>query len=317
VLGPAELAADASPLIVELARGLAIAGRVADAGNRPLSGVSLHFRALGIESDVDFGASALTTRTDERGEFRLTALPPCATLFVELQAQTCNGRDLLPLQRDLGPLRADRSDLQIEVQTCGLLEVRAELADGTRLEPRAFQVLCTGTQPVEAAGSSAQGRLLRAPIGVDVELEAYTTGKDMQDSTVYLRGRQTVRLDGDGTLQLRIVLAQRGRIAAPPARDGARELVLPGVEYLRSTLDVQLVDARSGSPVVVERYVSIAASGGSLMAQSLEGGWLRVRGPPGKHRLEAEIDGGTHEVLEVVLPVSGYGTVQWRVGAGK
>jgi hypothetical protein len=316
-LGPTELAADAAPLVVELARGLVVAGRVVDAGNRPLSGVALNFRALGIEAGVDLGASALATRTDERGEFRLTALPPCATLFVELQAQTCDGRELLPMQRDLGPLRADRTGLELDVQSCGLLEVRAELADGTPLEPRAFQLVCTGPQAVEAAGSSAEGRLLRAPIGVDLELEAYTTGRDEQDTAVYLRGRQTVRLDGNGTLQLRIVLAQRGRLAAPPAREGVREFVLPGVDYLRSTLDVQLVDARTGKPVVIERYLSIACSGGSMMARSLEGGWLRVRGPPGKHRLEAEIDGGTHEVLEVVLPVSGYGTMEWRVGAGK
>jgi hypothetical protein len=41
-----------------------------------------------------------------------------------------------------------------------------------------------------------------------------------------------------------------------------------------------------------------------------------VRGRPGRHEFEVEIEGGTHETRELVIPASGYGTAEWRVRAG-
>jgi hypothetical protein len=312
------LAAGAAALVVDLQRGLVVEGRVVDAQKLPVPGLSLRLLAVGFDTGLDYSASALPARTDERGEFRCAPVPPCSSLALEIEAQRRGGRDILALHRDLGPLRGDRSDLQLEVQSSGILEVHAQLADGTVLGPRDFQVICTNAHSVEPAGSNGEGLLLRVPLGVELELEAYASGKDVQDPATFVRGRGSARVDANGASQpgIRIVLGQRGSFVAPARKSGARELVLPDEEFLHATVDVQLLDARSGQPLESGRRVSLSGSGGSLMSSNIENGWVRVRGRPGKHVFEVEVDGGTHESLELVIPASGYGTAEWRVKVG-
>ncbi len=317
-LGAAQLASGAQPLIVELSRGLTIAGSVVDLQGVPVRGAALRFRAVGFDQGLDFSAGVLATRTDERGEFRYAPVPPCSALSVELQAQRCDGRDLLPLQRDLGPLRADRTDLQLEVQSSGMIEVHAQLADGTPLGPREFQVLCTNVPEVQPAGSSDAGIQLRVPLGVELALEVYTRARDEPRPAGFLRARQSVRLEPrePSPRVVLFVLAERSSFSAPPPREGVRELSLPDESYLRATVDVQLLDAASGLPLGPGPRVSVSGAGASVMTSSLQDGWLRIRGRPGSHDFEVEVDGGTHELLHVLIPASGYGTAEWRLKVG-
>jgi hypothetical protein len=317
-LGAAQLASGAQPLIVELSRGLTIAGDVVDTLGVPVRGASLHFRAVGFDQGLDFTASVLTTRTDDHGDFSYAPVPPCSALSVELQAQRCDGRDLLPLQRDLGPLRADRTDLRLEVQSSGILEVHAQLPDGTALGPQEFQVLCTNVPGVQPAGRSDAGINLRVPVGVELALEAYASAKDEQRPACFLRARLSVRIEPrePSPRVVLFVLAERSSFSAPPPREGVRELTLPEETFLRATVDVQLFDATSGRSLESGRRVSISGAGAGLMTSSLQDGWLRIRGRPGSHEFEVEVDGGTHELMHVVIPASGYGTAEWRLKAG-
>jgi len=307
----------AAPLVIDLSRGLAISGTVVDTQNHPLRGLTLRFRAVGFEQGVDLSASVYTTQTDDLGAFRYTSVPPCGSLTVEIGAQRLDGRDLLPLQRDLGPMRADRTDIRLEVETSGLLAVRAQLANGTALGPREFHVICTNSQNIEVAGSKAEALLLRVPFGVELELEAYASANDERDPRLFIRGRGNANLDGRSSqAEIRIVLGERGSFAAPPPKNEARELVLPDEAFLRATVDLQLIDVDSGAPIEAGRHVSLSSSGGSMSSNKLENGWVRVRGRPGKHVLEAEIDGGTHQSFELMIPASGYGTAEWRLKVG-
>jgi hypothetical protein len=313
-----QLAPGAPELLVELARGLAVAGCVVDARNAPVPGLALRLRAVGFDRGLDLGASVVSTTTDANGEFRYAPVPPCNSLQVEIDAQRRNGLDFLAQRRDLGPLHADRTDLQVAVQGCGILEVQARLSDGTLLGPRDFQMICANGPALATAGSSAEGLLLRVPLGVELELEAYASAKDAQEAGTYLRGRGRAFLDPSGAAPapLRIVLGERGSFVAPPPQGEPRELVLPDEPFLHATVDVQLFDAGSGLPIGSGRCVSISGSGASLMSNKIEDGWVRVRGRPGRHAFEVEVDGGTPESLEVVIPASGYGTAEWRVRVG-
>jgi hypothetical protein len=281
-------------------------------------GASLRIRAVGFDPGIEFSAGVITTRTDASGAFRYAPVPPCNSLAVELPAQSCDGRDLLRLQHDFGPLRADRTDLQLQVQTSGILEVRAQLADGTPLGPREFQVICTNIPGVQPAGATEAGMRLRVPVGVDLELEAYASAREEQQPGRFVRGRERVRVEPRESAPPPVIflLAERSSFSAPPPRAGVRELSLPDEEYVRAVVDVQLLDASTGQPIQRGRYVSISGAGAGMGGNGLEDGWLRIRARPGRHEFEVEIDGAAHQVTEVVIPSSGYATAEWRLKVG-
>ncbi|MBK7642970.1 MAG: carboxypeptidase regulatory-like domain-containing protein [Planctomycetes bacterium] len=317
---PGERLGDAAPLVIELPRGLTIAGRIVDARGLPVAGVTLRWRAVGLDPALDISASANSMHSDVHGEFRFSPVPPCNGLALEIERQQRNGIDLLARRRELGPLREDRTDLEVVVLGAALLEVRATLADGTALAPGQLQFLCTNHAGVEVAHRSRDSVQLRVPAGVELELEAYARAREAsrpgaEDPRVFLRGRARTRVEpGDGGRPLVMVLSERSILDAPPEREGVRVFTLGDPGLLPSTVDVQLLDSLTGAPIESGKRIAISCSGASILSSSLEAGWLRVVGAPGTHVFEVELDGGAHETQELVLPVSGYAKAQWRLG---
>jgi hypothetical protein len=312
------LAPGAPPVTVDLRRGLVVEGTVVDEQQQPVPGVMLNLLVAGFEGGLDSGARLLSDPSDGQGHFRCSSVAPCSSLSVDIEGGWHHSRDYLALHQDLGALQADRKDVQIQLQSSRMLELRALLADGTKLRPREFEVVCANAPGVEVSGYGPDGLFLRVPPSMDLELEVYASANDEHDSELFVRGSLPARVDSGGTRPpvLQVVLAERGVFKVPLPHIGTSEFVLPGPSFLHAATDVQVLDAGSGRPLSSELSAWMLASRTTPFSADLRYGWLRVRGRPGRHVFEVEIDGGTREVREVVIPASGYGTAEWRVKAG-
>jgi hypothetical protein len=196
-----ELLRGIAPLQIQVPRGGAIVGRMIDTAGEPATSPTVRVRRL-PGGDASAAGELLTTRPDERGEFRIGGLP--AGRYVIEGNATLTSSSPRPVTVDLAP--------GIEVTGVDLVVPRRE-----------FDVMPDRRNP-SGVGSTIRGTVSTtrgAPV-VDATVTVRRQSR-MWDATTDLRGQFTIPGVSPGTVTLSAT--KRGYI---PSAYGQRGADLPG-----------------------------------------------------------------------------------------
>jgi hypothetical protein len=225
---------------------------------------------------------------------------------------------ILASSRELGSLQADREDIEFEVPAGLVIQVFADRPDGLPLRMHQFAV-CGFEEIFEGVVAPKDwDRPYREGIvarGSEVQLEVYATVYRDQDPDVFTFARTTVRAAtaSSAPLAVHVELVESGHFEIPTALPGVDEVWLDHSVLPPGALDLQLLDAASGSPIAMGRSVTIGSGDEFYRKQIGPEGWLRLRGARGNYEIHAQFEGGPREVLPIKIPLSGYAKTEWRV----
>lgn len=316
----ADLAPDARPLIIALDPGLRLAGRLLDSEHVPIAHAML----------ILVAPKGQQTNTDEDGRFAFVSLPPSDAATISVPSQALDQTILMRTDITLGPLRASRSDLELQASPGLVLHVFAELPGGRRLAPEKFELAGPGDRSLDMIGRSSTehhieisfasergvGYLERmVPRGADVVIEAFASAPDSAGPGAQLHGKTQVATDREiaSPHEVHIALSEQSRLEVPPAPTGAEEMEVGPIYVRNGAFDVQLFDATSGRVIGAGRKLRVDGARGSMFPKIGADGWLRLRASPGEYGVQVVLDDGPREMFTLTIPDSGYARGEWRL----
>ncbi len=305
----------AAPILILLETGIVLSGRIVDADRAPVAGAHLTLSTT----------SSSWANSDELGRFEFRGIAPSEHASLYAQAQSSSSPPIVDASLDLGALIASRFDVELQVQSALELRVFAELADGTTLDPREFEIdwgdgslASPGilAPPLDLPTSKAKSRVLPRGLEFDVRALARAPGTTDRAAIVSASAHVSTARGVASPLDVRLRLAPAGRLEIPPVPAGVPELDLDEGPGLRGAIDVRIVDDATGVPITGGKSISLRlfrAQPNDHWINPGPNGWARLWQRIGVRTLDLEADGAVGAAVTLSVPLSGYATTEWRV----
>lgn len=331
-LTPERFVPGAPELLLELERGLHVAGRVLDARREPLAGVSIALELDWIARPAIGQAPHASQQcvSAEDGTFCFRELPAAGR--ARLRAPLAGNSAYLGRALDLGPLEHDIDAVLLVQPDSVRVAVLASLADGRPLPPWGFELVCDGPhvetqaesrflqdftgldESTALADPETFGRLLLVPTGTPLHLVALARPDPARPGRLAIGECTHTLLPSEAQPVLLRIVLDRVQDVDAPSSPGGSECVELGPEEAPSTIDLRILDA-AGAPAAAGAMLEIDGPGIHARAR-LADGWLRLRALPGSGEWRIGL-GAAREVLRLDFPLAGYGRVEHRLGAGR
>ncbi len=321
-------------------KGATVAGRLLDAGGRPLAGASVRVEAwASAEAPISFIVQA---ETDLQGRFEATAVPPGKAALMAAKSGWATFRQMIEVPReglDVGALSLSRGDsLAVRVvndagEPVAGAELRPDLGEPATTAPDGTALLTHLPEGTEIRIAAAARGHLRAvqtvqiPVPRPVELQlqrAFSVsgrftgvdGNPLADSSVKMtwgRGFDTAALEPDGSFLLALRPAQDYTLAFTSPQSASLEVPVPegapGEERDLGELCApasgevvgRLIDGATGDPVPGARvWCPRPSAQGPLVAWMSRDVLEASSGPDGTFRLNGVPSG--HVALRIESP---------------
>jgi hypothetical protein len=302
-------------LVVLLEPTLHVAGHVVDARGAPVPLVRIRFFARRLQHQP-LGkqlTETLSVQSDAQGNFRLDGIPPCEDAVLSGDdAQEPKRIEFVP-RREIGALNADLDGLVLVCPDSAVISIRVLQPDGTPVAPGLFQVV-EEANLTRFAGSNwlRPDYLVRVPVGVELHFVALARTNPEEARSVMV-GRRSLILSTSKPepQEFQITLGERFDYEPPPTDAQVIDIVKPDIQ---ATLDLRLLD-KSGGPLGADTEVVLIPILGERVALHPSDGWIRLRGFPGLNSVRFQA-GDESEVMEIVIPPSGYGRSERQLNIG-
>ncbi|MEM7307418.1 MAG: sigma-70 family RNA polymerase sigma factor [Planctomycetota bacterium] len=247
-----------SGVVLRLAAGVRLAGRVVDRAGEPIYGAVLHARPLADDVVSDIAV----TRSGRDGAFRFEPVRPAAEVELEVVPHG-SGDAAYARARLLVDGGEDRDDLVLVLDRAVELTFAASYPDGARPEGRAVRAFVRSRSKAGAswtsdlrvaAGAAYDYLVLAAPpdgaASAGIEARAYGA-----------RGLVDLSLDVGARREVQVELLPTDRGAELEPRRGVSTSMINASKFCRVGYELRVVDAATGEPLPAGQRMQLAVFG--------------------------------------------------------